>query len=119
MIIFPEHDQKCNNIIYDFQDKFIDVARLYYKKTGQELSFVPMYICPEQRKMYLGEPIRFHAENPISEERRRICDYLMEEITRIATGLPPHTVVPYRNVAKKDYPKNTPLEVYTHEEAHR
>lgn len=118
VIIFPEHDQKYNNILYDFQDKFIDVARLYYKKTGRELSFVPMYICPAFRKMYLGEPIRFCAENPIKEERRRICAHLMEEITRIASELPEHTVVPYRNVAKKDYPKNTPVEVYTYEEAH-
>ena len=40
----------------------------------------------------------------------------MEEITAIALSLPEHTVVPYANIPKKQYPKNIPLEVYSHEE---
>ena len=88
----------------------MDIARLYYKRTGKELSFVPLYIAPKLKKMYLGKPIKFCAETPIAEERRRICDYLMNEITNIAVGLPEHTVVPYRNIPKKLYPKNTKKE---------
>lgn len=110
VVIFPEHDVQYNHIIYEFQDKFIDIARLYYKKTGKELAFAPMYIAPNLRKMYLGEPIRFCAANPMDEERRRICRYLMNEITSIAQSLPEHTVVPYRNIPKKDYPSNLPKE---------
>ena len=34
--------------------KFIDIAKLYYKKTGKELSFVPMYIAPEAEEDLLG-----------------------------------------------------------------
>ncbi len=106
VIIFPEHDVKHNNIIYDFQDKFIDIARLYHKRTGKELCFVPLYIAPSLKSMYLGKPIRFCADTPMEEERRRICDYLMSEITDIARALPGHTVVPYRNIPKKYYPSN-------------
>lgn len=106
VVIFPEHDVPHNHIVCDFQKKFIDVARLYYKKTGQELQFVPLYIAPYLKTMYLGKPIRFCADNPIEEERRRICEYLMAEITEIACGLPVHTVVPYRNIPKRLYPKN-------------
>lgn len=106
IVIFPEHDKKYNNIIYDFQEGFVDVARLYYKRTGKELSFVPLYIAPKLKKMYLGKPIKFSAQTPIAEERRRICDYLMNEITDIACGLPEHTVIPYRNIPKKYYPTN-------------
>lgn len=106
IVVFPEHDKKHNNIVYDFQDKFIDIARLYYKKTGKELAFVPLYIAPNLKKMYLGKSIRFCASAPMDEERRRICDYLMSEITDIARNLPLHTVVPYRNIPKKYYPKN-------------
>jgi len=106
VVIFPEHDVKYNNIIYDFQDKFIDIAKLYYKKTGKELAFVPLYIAPKLQKLYLGKPIRFCADSPIDAERSRICRYLMDEITRIAKSLPEHTVVPYRNIPKKDYPSN-------------
>lgn len=106
VVIFPEHDAAYNHIIYDFQDKFIDIAKLYYKKTGKELHFVPLYIAPKLKKMYLGKPIRFCATEPIDAERSRIRKYLMEEITEIAQNLPVHTVVPYRNIPKKDYPSN-------------
>ena len=112
MVIFPEYNRRYNNIIYDFQDKFIDLARFYYKKTGTELSFVPLYLAPKLKKMVLGKPIRFNAKAPIEQERQRIRDYLMNEITELAASLPLHTVVPYRNIPKKDYPKNIPLEVY-------
>lgn len=106
LIIFPEQDKKYNNILYDFQEGFVDVARFYYKRTGVELSFVPLYIAPKLKKMYLGKPIRFSSSNPIADERRRICDCIMNEITEIARDLPEHTVIPYRNIPKKLYPKN-------------
>lgn len=106
IVIFPEYDEKHNNILYKFQEGFVDVARLYHKKFGKEISFVPMYIAPSLRKMYMGKPVKFNSEAEISEERKRICTFLMEEITDIARSLPKHTVVPYRNIPKKDYPSN-------------
>ena len=66
--------------------------------------------------MVYGKPIRYRADAPIAEERKRICEALMDGITALAIALPEHTVVPYPNIAKKDYPKNIPLEVYPHEE---
>lgn len=110
VVVFPEHDVPYNHILYDFQDKFIDLAKLYYKRTKKELAFVPLYIAPKLRKMYLGKPVRFCADNPMEVERARICKCLMEEITDIATSLPEHTVVPYRNIRRKDYPTNIPKE---------
>lgn len=115
IIIFPEHDEPHNHILCEFQDRFIDIAKIYYKKTGKVLSFVPLYIAPALKKMVLGQPIRFCPEAPIREERRRICEYLMEEITAIACALPEHKVVPYNNIPKKEYPSNIPREVLTHE----
>ncbi len=106
VIIFPEHDQTYNHIIYDFQDRFIDIAKLYHKRTGKELLFVPLYIAPKRKCMYLGEPTRFSSQCPIQEERERIRDHLMNEITSIACALPKHTVVPYRNIPKSQYPCN-------------
>jgi len=106
IVIFPEHDQKHNNIVYDFQDGFADIARLYYKKTGKTLSFVPMYIAPELKKMYIGKPISYSPDTPAENERKRVCTLLMDEISDMAYNLPLHTVVPYRNIKKKDYPKN-------------
>lgn len=106
MIIFPEKDEKNNNILYKFQDKFVDVARFYYKKTGIELCFVPMYVAPRLKKVYIGQGVRYDHEKPIDEERERICEYLSNEITVIARALPEHVVVPYRNIPKKQYLTN-------------
>jgi len=106
VVIFPEHDATYNHIIYDFQDKFIDIARLYYKKTGKALQFVPMYIAPKLKRMYLGSPVSFQPDTPMEEERKRICQFLMAEITDIACSLPEHTVVPYRNIPRRNYPSN-------------
>ncbi len=104
VVVYPEHEVKYNHIVYEFQDRFIDIARIYHKKTGLELNFVPLYIAPKLKKMYLGKPLRFDAAAPLEEERKRICTYLMEEITHMAEALPKHTVVPYPNLPKKDYP---------------
>ncbi len=107
VVIFPEHNVPHNHIVCDFQDRFIDIARIHYRKTKTELSFVPMYIAPDLKKMYIGKPAKYNAQNPIEAERERIKAYLMDEITKIASGLPRHTVVPYANLAKKDYKENT------------
>ncbi len=112
IVIFPECYDEHNNIVHGFQDKFVDLARFYYKKTGRELDFVPMYLAPRLGTITYGEPIRFRAGSPIAEERSRICAGLQDAITDIAVSLPEHTVVPYPNIPKKQYPKNIPLEVF-------
>lgn len=111
LIIFPEYNKPYNHILCEFQDKFIDLARFYYKRTGKELCFVPLYIAPRLKLMVLGKPLRFRAGQPVEEERQRIREYLMEEITELACSLPEHTVVPYRNIRKRDYPRNIRHEV--------
>ena len=115
IVIFPECYEEHNNIIHAFQDKFVDLARFYYKKTGKELSFVPVYIAPKLASITYGKSIHFHADAPIAEERKRICTCLMDGITEIAVSLPEHTVIPYPNIEKKYYKKNIPPEVLAHE----
>ena len=110
VVIFPEHDVGHNHIVYDFQDKFVDIAKLYYKKSGKELQFVPMYIAPRLKQVCLGKPVRFDASMPMDLQRSRICNYLTDAITAMAEALPEHTVVPYRNIPKKNYPSSQPKE---------
>lgn len=115
IIIFPECYDPHNHIVNRFRDQFINIAKTYYKRTGKTLSFVPLYIAPALKRMYLGKPIQFCPEAPIEEERQRICSYLMDTVTEIAVNLPRHTVVPYPNIPKKDYPINIPDEVNINE----
>ena len=106
IVIFPEKDEVCNNIVYKFQDRFVDVAKLYYKTNGTRLTFVPMYISPKLKSIFIGEGIEFDTESDIADERTRICEYLSNEITALARSLPKHTVVPYRNLSKKHFLTN-------------
>ncbi len=107
ILIFPERNEKYNNILYKFDENFVDVARLYYKKTGERLTFVPMYVAPALKKTYIGEGIEYNPEADPAKERTRIADAMAAAITEIARSLPEHTVVPYRNIGRKNYLKNT------------
>ena len=106
LMIFPEKNAPGKGFLYAFQDKFVDTARFYYNKTGKAAPFVPVYVAPALKSVYIGKPTVFRPEAPIDAERERICGYLRDEITAMAEALPEHTVVPYRNIPKKDYPKN-------------
>ena len=106
VIIFPECYDPYNHIVNRFRDQFISIAKTYYKRTGKALPFVPLYIAPALKKIYIGKPIVFDPDAPIEQERQRICTYLMDEVTNIAVHLPRHRVVPYPNLPKKDYPYN-------------
>ena len=106
IILFPEMHKEFNHIVNEFQDKFVDVARMYHKDTGKEICFVPMYIAPKLKTVVYGKPIKFDVGKPIEEVRQNICDYLKSEITSMAQTLPVHTVIPYANIPKKMYPKS-------------
>lgn len=106
VVIFPEHDEPYSNIVNEFQERFVDIARMYYRKTKKPLAFVPMYIAPDLKKMVLGKAVSFDPEASMETERERICGYLKDEITALGTALPLHRVVPYNNVPKKEYPMN-------------
>ena len=110
LLIFPEQDRRCNQILDDFQDRFIDLAKLYHRRTGKALAFVPMYLCPARREIHFGDPLRFDPQAPLEAERQRIKEGLMASITEMARALPRHRVVPYRPQPKKLWPYNRPKE---------
>ena len=104
VIIFPEKHTLYNEIINEFQTGFVDIAKLYYRKYNVEISFVPMYNAAELKTIVFGKPIKYDSALDIETQRESVCDYLKEEITRIAKELPRHKVIPYGNISKKDYP---------------
>lgn len=106
VVIFPECDTPANAIVNAFQERFVDVAKLYYKRTGKEVLFVPLYIAPKLGTMYVGEGVRFDAAQPLEPQRRCITQVISQRITAIAQSLPAHRVVPYNNMPKRQYPTN-------------
>ena len=109
IVIFPEKNEPYNCVLCRFQEHFADLARLYYRKAGTALCFVPMYTAPALKSIHFGEPVRYDPDAPADAERARVCAALMASITRMAAALPPHTVVPYVNMPKDQYPRNTDL----------
>lgn len=104
IIIFPENINPHNEIVDEFQDKFVDVARFYYKKHKIALSFTPMYVAPKLHCVVFGKPIVYQPEQDMDTQRKSICEYIQATITSMAKELPRHRVVPYANVKKKLYP---------------
>ena len=103
IIIMPETVEKRNEFVNQFEDKFVDVAALYYKKEKKALSFVPMYNAASIKTVVFGKPIQFDPSLAMDEQRKRICEYLQGELARIAKELPAHKIVPYENIGKKHY----------------
>ena len=106
VVIFPEEYTEHNNIVHQFQRGFVHVAKYYYRQTGETIPFVPMYVCPELKKLVFGDPIWYNPNLKSGEEAERICTYLQDAISEMAYALPRHRVVPYPNVSKKKYPYN-------------
>ena len=107
VVIFPEKNEPYNAVLCRFQEHFADLARLYFRRTGTALYFVPMYTAPRLNSIHFGEPVRFNPEAADEEERKRICEALLASITAMAKSLPQHTVIPYLNIPKDRYPLNT------------
>ena len=110
VIIFPEEYAEHNNIVHNFRSGFVSVAKRHYEETGEIVSFVPLYVCPQLRRLNIGKPVLFDPEKHIKDEKKRICNYLMDEISEMAYALPRHKVVPYPNVPPKDFPENVRME---------
>ena len=102
IIICPEKWSGFDGIINDFHNKFVDVASIFYKKTGKPITFTPMYTCPALKTNIIGEPISLDPNQPIAEERVRICNYLRSSINALAKSLPTHRVVPFNNIGKEE-----------------
>ena len=108
-ILFLENYEPHNNIINEFKHGFVDLGKMYYKKTGKILKFAPMYVCPALKKIYIGKTTDFNPNEDIVNERERVRQYLMDGVTEIAISLPPHRVVPFANTTKQDWPMSLPL----------
>ena len=104
IIILPEEHVPYNEIVNEFLQNFVSVAKLYNGKTKKDILFYPSYVAPSCKKVIIGRPIQYNPNEDFDIEKNRICEYLKSEITKLAYTLPPHRVVPYENISKKQYP---------------
>ena len=108
IVIFPERAVPYSNVVWDFQEGFVDLAAMYARRTGEPVDFVPMYVAPKLKRVCFGRPVAFDPGASPEAERLRVCHALMDAITDMARSLPVHRVVPYPNVPRRQYPLNLP-----------
>lgn len=106
IVIFPEEHLPHNDIVWEFQEGFVNLAPMYARQTRQPVEFVPMYIAPSLRRVSFGKPIAFDPAANLETERVRICNALMDAITDMARAMPRHRVTPYPNIPTRQYRYN-------------
>ncbi|MFA6866440.1 MAG: 1-acyl-sn-glycerol-3-phosphate acyltransferase [Clostridia bacterium] len=93
LVIFPESPKKYSKYVFEFQNGFVDVARLYYKNTGKELKFVPIYIYP--KTMIIGDALQYDHTKDFKEQRKELAHNLTVTVDELAKSVPNHKNLPF------------------------
>ncbi|MBQ8081126.1 MAG: hypothetical protein IJ240_04420 [Clostridia bacterium] len=80
----PDHRYALSGVSHFFTG-FVMLGTLYYNKTGKRANFVPIYANKQKRVLTFGKPTRYDPDAPQNEERDRICEYLRNEMLKIAS----------------------------------
>lgn len=93
LVIFGESPKRYSPYVNDLQAGFVDLARLYYRKTRKRLAFCPFYV--KKRVIAVGTPILYDPEAPMEAQREVIVLRLRDSIDALGRSLPPHKPVPF------------------------
>ena len=85
--------------------------KIYLEESEMPQAWYNLRADMKEKPAPLLDP-KTHAPATIDMLSQVFCRELAEQITEIAAAQPLHTVIPYRNIRKRDYPKNKPVEVY-------
>lgn len=95
LVIFAEAPARFSTYVNELQPGFVDVARLYYRKTKKRLKFYPVYLNKKLAVISVGAPIAYDPDRSLDEQRQTIAAYLRDNIDRLARQLPAHTPMPF------------------------
>lgn len=95
LVIFAESPKRYSEYVCELQPGFIDVARLYYRKSNKAIRFYPVYLEKKNAVISVGRPIAYDPDQPLDKQRDTIASYLRDNIDRLARALPAHKPVPF------------------------
>ncbi len=92
ILLFPEKGEVKNpgdkgyvsQGVGKFYAGFATIAQLYYGKTKQCASFVPLYASKTKHVFYVGKPIVYQPEPHANEEKARIVEALLSAMKEFA-----------------------------------
>lgn len=81
----------CPDIDYSSEDEhmgemymgFLTLERMYIKKTGKHLAFVPLHIDSKKQHIHVGQSISFTSGVDFKQEREIVYNKLKEEFSRL------------------------------------
>lgn len=81
----------CPDIDYSSEDEhmgemymgFLSLERMYMKKTGKHLLFVPLHIDNKSHRIIIGKDISFTSETEYKQEKGIVYNKLKEEFSRL------------------------------------
>jgi len=76
ILIFPDVDYTSNEGVGDVYDGFFMLERMYYKKTGRHLPFVPVHLDTKARSLTFGKPVSF-TDAPVASEKERVKEDIL------------------------------------------
>lgn len=82
--VFPdvEYDEKSPQLD-EIYSGFLKLEKVYHRKTGKHIPFIPLYCSKKQRSIYVGDAIYFEDGQPFGEEKTRVMAALVESINEI------------------------------------
>lgn len=92
LLIFPEDPNdpslKENGYVREgvgpFFKGFVNVAQIYYRRTGKCAQFYPLYADKRRRRLTFGKPIRYNPDNTPVVEQERVSSHLWQEMHRLS-----------------------------------
>ena len=78
ILIFPDVDYTSNDTVGDVYDGFFMLERMYYKKTGQHLPFVPALLDTKAKSLTFGKPVCFTGGN-FNAEKEAVKEAILSQ----------------------------------------
>ena len=76
LIVYPDINYKANyDVVSDIYDGFLILSRLFKKRTGKELKFIPLIIDKKNKKIIeKQEVVIYDYQNEFLDKKREIID---------------------------------------------
>ena len=78
ILIFPDVDYTSNEGVGDVYDGFFMLERMYHKKTGRHLPFVPVHLDTKAKSLTFGQPVSF-TDAPFATEKERVKEDILRQ----------------------------------------
>ncbi|MCI2082791.1 MAG: hypothetical protein LKK19_03545 [Bacteroidales bacterium] len=87
ILLFPEKKSYESEGVSQLYTGFAQIGNLYYRETGKQITFYPIYISRKNQKMRIGPSVTFDPSRPKAEEKQRIADALFDAMHSMSIDL--------------------------------